>query len=148
MRGFTQSFFRAFALTNASFGEGREQDQIGELESLLQVMRGHLRKAGCSFRLTWMGWFCYVFLNCRYLENMSSWRSYAAAIYPEAVQAGQGGRNQGGHQTPLALEFFDSVIGLVEGVVGSLRCGSLRCGSAIPSTSGWMCSSQLPLWPS
>ena len=119
VRGFTQSFFRAFALTNASFGEGREQDQIGELESLLQVMRGHLRKAGCSFRLTWMGWFCYVFLNCRYLENMSSWRSYAAAIYPEAVQAGQGGRNQGGHQTPLALEFFDSVIGLVEGVVGS-----------------------------
>ena len=66
-----------------------------------------------------MGWFCYVFLNCRYLENMSSWRSYAAAIYPEAVQAGQGGRNQGGHQTPLAIEFFDSVIGLVEGVVGS-----------------------------
>ena len=114
IQGYTQSFLRDFALTNVCFEDG-EGPQEEELTQLLVKMRSHADKVSCSFSLTWMAWFAYVFLNSRYHENMSAWRSYASALYKTT----EAGPNQKAAQTALAVAFFDSAVTLIEDFVSA-----------------------------
>jgi hypothetical protein len=117
VRGFIFAFFKAFSLTNISVANG----QADELEGLLTRMRDHVRKSTCSFSLTWMAWFCYVFFNCRYNENISNWRSVGSDFFKaNLANRRNSSANEGeGISSKYAVKLFEAVIALVEESISS-----------------------------
>ena len=118
VRGFIFAFFQAFSLTNISVADTDKQET--ELEALLERMKEHVNKTACSFSRTWMAWFCYVFFNCRYHENISNWKSVGSDFFKSNVKQETGSSSssmdpqEGKRNSKLAVKLFDAVITLIE----------------------------------
>ncbi len=115
VQGFIFTFFKAFSLTNICFAD--PEAQWKELQDLLATMRTHVKKTTCSFTLSWMAWFCYVFFNCRYHENVSNWRSVGSEYFKSEMKGfafASGKEESRGTASNYAVELFDSVLSLIE----------------------------------
>ena len=144
VRGSIFTFLKAFSLTNISFADTEAQEE--ELRLLLDTMRDHVKKTTCSFSLSWIAWFCYVFFNCRYHENMSNWKSVGSDFFKAEMKDHKLSCNkQESQNSKYPVKFFDSLISIIEDCISraisvdldfvSFHLSSSDRGSDIPLIS-------------